>query len=383
MKSRFIIILLSVALSVCVLSSCSEEKSEVMTISSSNFATTATSNMETIDNDFVPDSMDADATSSGSMANTILRASSDDPCEGTDLFGCQPRLVKLYLRTSRSFFRSARQFISEMGTNLGQLVDGSSGVANMSDGTTIHYSKVSATEWEVLAVTSGGTFFDVSILGNVYTLKIDNNNRPETTGDSSKLEIVVNYTDNSNWQVTSTILGSSCNDSDPQAPERIRVIIAKANGMHTGKAMLYSPRWAYFQGNSSCALDIEDDYTMDLYTDFVASSSAAKAKVYMMKRTVSEVADIANYPMSAMCDVYFANFGFGDATSCSTLFAAFGFDLSSYPNPFCTTGRNHADWGSDCSDVDTTISSASFSASSNWTAPAAFYLEAITLRSSL
>ncbi|MBT4290829.1 MAG: hypothetical protein HOD92_26170 [Deltaproteobacteria bacterium] len=90
-------------------------------------------------------------------------ASSDDPCADTDLFGCQPRLLKLYLKMSRELFRATRLFMREIGRHLGQLKNGASGIVTEGDGTTIHYSKISARQWDVLAITPDGAFFDVSI----------------------------------------------------------------------------------------------------------------------------------------------------------------------------------------------------------------------------
>jgi len=394
MKPKIILIQLALILLVTgLISSCTQE-SDLDSSSTDNFTTETADNLATIDSDFVPDSMSYDDnTTSSSLtsasSNVVSLASDDDPCANTDLFGCQPRLLKLYLKMSKEMFRGARQFMRAIGRHLGKLKKGASGIVTEDDGTTIHYSKVSARQCDVLAITPEGAFFDVSINERVYTLKIDMANDPDSDDDFAKIEIIVDYSNRSNWKVTSTISNNQCNADDVRAPGQIRMIVSKTAGIHTGKAMLYSPLWAFFNPDPTCASTTDDDHSMMLYTDFVAKRAAAKVKVYMMKRNISDLSSMDSlYPMNKMCDHYWSNFNLSgtidDATDCYNTFATYWDQpLTAYPNPFCTTGPNNATWGSDCDGINDTIRDSSFGPTSDWTVPSTFYQQTITLRNNL
>lgn len=395
MKIKVILIQLILILFIIGMSISCTQESELESSSTVDFTTETADNMAAIDSDFVPDSMSYDDTSASSTSpdsvsfNSISMSGGEDPCADTDLFGCQPRLLKLYLKMSREMFRGARQFMREIGRHLGQLNNGANGVVTEDDGTTIHYSKISARQWDVLAITPEGAFFDVSINEQVYTLKIDMANDPESIDDFAKIEIIVNYSDRSNWKLTSTISNNQCNADDVRAPAQIRMIISKASGIHSGKAMLYSPRWAFFNPDPICASTPDDDHSMMLYTDFVAKRAAAKVKVYMMKRNIADLSSMESlYPMNKMCDHYWSNFNFpgiiDNAAQCYSTFATYWDQpLTAYPNPFCTTGPNNATWGSDCNGVDDTIRDLPFGPGSDWTVPATFYQQTIVLRNAL
>ncbi len=391
-KNHLLICVISIFLA-GLLFSCSsseddDDESSTGSSESTNVSSTTVTNMQAVSNGFIPDSMESSSSSSSSAKKINIGLADDDsgdPCEGTDLFGCQSRLVKMYIEMSKDIFDQSISIISDVGSNLGDLGVGASGNTTVEDGTTIHYNVVSATEWDFLAVTSLGTYFDLSINANTYSLKMDAGNSTDSSDsdDMGQLSMVVSYTDDENWSLTSSMVGFTCNSDDVRAPERIKIVISRVNDVYTGKAMLYSPRWAYFESEPTCSSTVDDDYATSMYTDFVANDTAGKVKVYMMKRTVTDVSTIENYPMSGMCDVFYENFGFSSGSNCSSSLSSYGFDMSQYPNPFCTTGPDQATWDSDCTGVDSTIQATSFSASSEWTAPATHYVETITLRSSL
>ena len=367
--------------------SSSDSDDEESTSTSSNVSSTAVTIMREISSNYIPDSMASSSSSSSSRYENLsieMADDSGDPCEGTDLFGCQSRLLKMYISMSKDIFDNATSFISEVGSHLGSIPDGDSGVVTAEDGTVIHYDKVSATDWDFLAVTSLGTFFDLSINGNVYALKMDSSNSNDAEDDEIvQLSLVISYTDESNWSLTSIIAGFECNAEDVRAPERIKMIISRSGDIYTGKAMLYSPRWAYFDPDPTCSSTVDDNHSMSLYTDYVANDAAGKVKVYMMKRNVADISSIVNYPMSSLCDIFYENFGASDAAQCLAWLSGGDMSPVQYPNPFCTTGPDQATWESDCTGVDATVQATDYGPSTDWTAPATLYTEEITLRSSL
>ena len=389
-RSLLTFMLISLFMSGLLISCASEE--EDVSSGNSNFASSTADNMSAIYNDYVPNSMASGSSSSPALLSASIhadgsgaQASDDDVCGDSDLFECQPKLLKLYIQMSREVFLVTRQFLVEMGGHLGDLADGASGVVNTGDGMTVYYSKTSASEWDVVATTSVGTVFDVSVADNVYTLKMNENNNPDSS-DTTEVHVVVNYTDASNWSVTTMFLGEECDPNDPQAPERVKLILAKENDVHTGKAMLYAPRWAHFNPEPTCSSSDNVYYSMNLYTDFVGNDTAAKVKVYMMKSDVTTdmSSTIGNYSMNKLCDSYYGNFGWSQANCKSNFNSYFGYDVeATLVNPFCTIGPDNATWGSDCSGTDDTVAGASFGSASDWVTPSAFYQQSISYRSDL
>ncbi len=393
-KTAFIII---VCLSVLLLAiSCKKEEDDVNSSEETSFATETVNKLESIGNGYIPNSLSSGSASSSPafdlksmQSSKPLYADNGDPCEGTDLYGCQSRLLKLYIWHSKFLFMASALYLKVLALHVGHLPDGSNGTIITNDGVTIKYSKVSNTEFDFLALTSSGAFLDAHIAGGEYTLKLDNNNSPESNGDQSRLEVEASYTNDTTWTVTSTIINDVCDVSDVRAPNRIRVIMSRDSSLYTGKAMLYSPRWAYFNPDPTCSSPIDDDHTMNLYTDFVAESSAAKVNVYMMKRDVSAETFIGEidtssdaYSMGNLCNSYYANFnlGFGDAAACDS---TFNFSTT-YPNPFCTTSPFVPPvWGSDCNGINNTVRDALFGSTADWSAPDMFYTETISLRTEI
>lgn len=344
--------------------------------SSGNTTTTVVgNNLQSISNNFTPSSLDYSSNSNKPLLtnNTLLHQTSVDPCEGVDLFECQPILLRLYLDMGQMFLDSAREIVSEIGTNLGSIPDGGSGTVTDGD-ETIYYSKNSSTDFSILMKQSGSSAGYVDVSGSQYTIQLDLANMPDDDGNggeqTGKVDINVTYTDDETWSITVFIAGMACQANDPRAPERVSIQISRANGLWTGKAMLYNGRW--FSGISdtstpSCGIAESDAMSMNMYTDFVGNDTASRVSVYMMSRTKSGLTDIADFGMDSL----------------STNFGIF-FDTSAYSNPFCNSASNlTALWGNDCSSLDTTVSSASYGASSGWIVPNIFYQETITLPTSL
>lgn len=387
-KISVIVLVLILALS--IFSCKKEEEEEVSTAATPGFADETVTELNSVSTNFIPDSM-ATSSSSSSLKSRFggsdgpLYAGDDDPCTGTDLFGCQPRLVKLYVANSKYMFDATTAFLTVFSRHLGLIPDGESGVVNMSDGSSLHFSKTSASDWSILSTNSAGTFLDFSASSGGYNMKMDFSKNPDTTEDDiGVFEIDVDYTSATSWSVEVTIIGQECNSDDVRAPERIRILINYDGAFSTGKAMLYSPRWAVFGTEPTCSTTVTDSTALALYTDFVAHNTAAKAKVYMMKRTVSDMSSMDPYDMNNLCDTYYDNFGQANAANCEAAFLIWaGLNMDDYPNPFCTTGPDHADWGSNCLGTAANVAVTAYGSSSDWTLPSAFYSEVISLRSTL
>ncbi len=368
---------------------CSQDEGSV-TSEPEGFSEETVTKMNSVSSSFIPTSMATSSVSAsiqGSADGSFSSESgSEDPCEGTDLFGCQPRLVKLYLSLTKEMFDGSIDMLEELSDGLGQIEDGASGV-ELVDNKTLHYSKTSSTIWSLLFEGDSGVFVDIAANDGVYTIKLDMAKMPpedNVDGDQVQLEIEVDYTSDTIWGVQLTMIDPECNPDDPQAPQKIRILMDRNAAIYTGKAMLYSPRWAYFsEGEPTCASAADDARGMNLYTDFVANNTAAKVKVHMMKRTVSDVSNLDPYAMNNMCNSYFGEVGAADAAACVTAFLGEGWDLTSYPNPFCTTGPNDVDWGTNCVGTADNIAIHEYGSADDWMPPSTFYQYNITFRSSL
>lgn len=322
-----------------------------------------TSSLDTISQDFTPDSLE---TNSGTSSRLVKnQEQGGDPCANSqDLYDCQPVLLRLYLDMAQTFVDMTRDVVSELGTALGDIPDGSQGTETV-EGETIHYSKESASNFSILMEGAEPIAY-FNIADTVYTLQMDLDSLEEAGDAGGKLEIVVDYESENSWSIVIFILGMDCDSSDPRAPERIHIRVARSSNLWTGKAMFYSGRW--LSQTASCSVEESDGNSMSFYTDFVASDIAAKASVYMLSRSKTSLSDIENFGM----DQFSINFSGQDD------------DTSAYSNPFCNPASTlDALWNNDCSSIDSSVSSASYGPASDWIVPNTFYQETIELPSSL
>lgn len=330
-------------------------------------ATTSTvvTNLGTVSSNLAPDSLNYTQNAAASVSAAKVEEGGNPCVEADDLFDCQPILLQLYVNMAKNVLDVVTAIISGAGTEMGDLEDGASGTAT--EGTTeIQYSKTTDTDYSVLLSENSTPVGYIDVNGNIYTVKMDLSNMPEddTGGTVGQIQATVTYTDANTWSIVFFLAGMSCSEDDVAAPERVEIQVDKAGGLWTGKAMLYGPRWV---GSDSlnCSSTATDDTSMNFYTDFVGNDTAAKASVYMMQRDKNSLDDIADYGMDAIGE-------------------SFGGDTSAYANPFCNpAGTLDALWGNNCSGLDTTISAADYSASTNWVTPYDFYQLEVTLPSSL
>ncbi|MBI2083482.1 MAG: hypothetical protein HYT76_07920 [Deltaproteobacteria bacterium] len=319
-------------------------------------------NLETISNGFTPDSLE---TKASAALSALTKNVGDDPCaDAADLYDCQPILLRMYIDMAQQFLDMTKTIVSEIGSGLGSLSDGSSGTETL-EGQTVHYSKESASHFSLLLEGTGGSaaYFDVN--ETVYTLKMDLDKLEEAGDASGKLEIVVTYEGEKSWSIVIFISGMDCDSSDPRAPERIHIRVARTEDFWKGKAMFYNGRWK--ADNVSCSTSESDALAINFYTDFVANDVAAKASVYLLPRTKSDLSDIEDFGM----DRFPINFSTKDKTS-------------NYKNSFCNpTSTLDAVWDNDCSSLDAAVGSADYGPATDWIVPSEFYLETTTLPESL
>jgi hypothetical protein len=285
-------------------------------------------------------------------------------------------------------------FLAGFSQGLSNIQDGDSkaGVV-IDDYTTIDYIKSAATQYSILAKAGADSYFYFNSNNTSYSLQIDFSKIPAAKRAASdpsqgKVTVTLNYTDNSHWTLSLLASDFACNESDPKAPEKIKIVMHKNDSTWSGKAMLQNSR--SMKGNTeaepvSCTTTASDDNSSSTYTEFVGDHTATKASVYLMKRNITATTSTdyaASYALNNLCASYYANFSFLNAGVCeSTLATLLGEPMSTYTNPFCNVrGTNLGVWNSNCSSTSTAVSSASFDDSEvTWVSPAALYAESITL----
>ena len=331
------------------------------------------SQMTSIGDAFLPSSLDFDSESSkrrSGRANqdVVGAAQMGNPCEGYDLFGCQPVLLRLYLSVSHRLFAQSTQIVGQVGSHLGNVADGDTGEQAIGDGSTVYYDKTDSTHYSILRKDAAGTSRTyITVSGQATTLQVAG---PGGGNGPSDIQIRLNFTDDDTWTLEFLGVAAPCNNDDVRAPERFRIAISRDGAVWTGKAMLYMPRW--MDQNPTCNTTPTDETSMLLYTDFVADDLAAKASIYMLQRDQVSLADIENFGMDQICTNYPSICGQSPPS------------LSEYQNPFCNAASTDvAVWSDDCTSVSTTVGAAPFGLASDWTTPNALYQETFALPASL
>ena len=296
---------------------------------------------------------------------------SDNPCVSSDgVFDCQPALLKLYVDLAKQMVDLIEQVVTDISTDLvnANINPGDSGAVTVtSNGETllIYYSVTSFSNYQILIKN----YLDVSI--SHVTVNSSNINVVTDlallTGSQASgiLDVKINYTDQSNFDVDVALVDIDCDPVDVHAPQNMLIKIGNSAGVLKGKAMMYLPRWLFSDLNPlTCADEPTVASKATLYTDFVGDVSNTSAAIFIMPTTVSVIADIPNYPGSSFCTNFpawcLAGFGLGDVNP-----------VSSYANNFCITNTN-ATWNMACNSSVTDIATPNYSASSNWISPADF-----------
>lgn len=359
---------MTVLLLAALVPACSSKKNDDSgnDTSTTNIASQVVANLTAVSQDFVPTSLES------TSASVLSLRPLSDPCEGVTNFAvCQSNLIRAYIQIGKAMVDTMTQITSVVGQQLGQVADGQSGTSNNGR---ISFEKVDSQNWEVLFRTLGGdSVAHTSVAGSVYNLSFDQRNDADDPQDL-RLQAQVTYTDAETWTVDVFMINDECDATDPGAPSRLHLKLGKANGLWTGKAMLYSPRWNAPGETVSCAT-ATGTHEIAMYTDFVGNDTSTKAALYMIPATVNTLSSIGDYDLSDFCTNFAAYCGgAGEPTA--------GF-LSAYTNNWCTTGPStNPTWGDSCSS-NATVSGAAFSNASLWVTPVNLKAATITLPTSV
>ncbi len=328
--------------------------------------------MKSINSALVPQSLAFPSSFQFNKESEPASFSSGNPCQGYNLFTCQPVLLRLYLSLNKQMGAQILTALDEINTHLASVADGATGTVT-DNGQTISYTKTNNANFSILVKTAAAVpFIFVSYANSAFKMQINIAAMPsDSSGGPSQgvMEIFGTYTDNNNWNVTTQMIGMDCQDNDVGAPANIRVQVAKANGLWKGKAYQYNPRWL---GSNTCSTAPSDTTAASIFTDFVADDAAAKASVYIMPRTVIDMSTISNYALNKLVTNFPAVFGGQSA------------DLSAFPNPFCNpTSTMAATWNSTCVGSSSPVADADFDPSVNWLTPVQFAALAVTMPTTL
>lgn len=358
-------IIVLIASGLLIFTSCQKKSEE--TPSSPNMTSQIVSNLGQVSSTFTPASL-------ASVSTSNLKQQSD-PCANTsDWAVCQSNLIREYVKIGKSTVETISNVVSSAGSALGNIQDGSSGT---SENGKISWNKTSSTQWSVLVRgTSNASTLYVSIANNVYTLKVDGSTA-ESNPSNMKAEATVTYTDSATWTVDVFFYNETCSSDDVGAPSRVNIKLAKANGLWTGKSMLYSPRWKKPNTTVTCNTTAGTN-EIALYTDFVGNDTSTKASLYITGAISNFVSSPSSFELIDIC----TNFPSGVCNVTGGP-ASGGLTQAAYGNPFCTTGPNTVPtWNNSCT-TNATVNSASYSTSADWIEPATLKTKSVTLPTSL
>lgn len=331
--------------------------------------TEVVNNIENISKNLIPASLDFTAASANAAGSNIViaNAAEDDACEDYDLFSCQPVLLRVYLEMTNAFLDETLAIIAEAGENIGIIPIGDSGSADLENGLSVEYSHPSENEFSLLILNNDIPAIYLDVDNNNYTLIADTSTLPadqENDTTLGKIELQIDYTDVTIWDVSTTLTDFPCKPLNPWAPQTVQMTIGMNSNIWQGNAMLYSPIWAQSITDLSCDETHDPGLSACIYTEFIADNDAAKANVYMMPETATSI-DEENSGLDSLCTQYPTIFGL----NCQNLASFLQIDLSQYQNSFCNpASTDAAEWNNDCSAYSDFIAGAEFPTSS-WIAP--------------
>jgi hypothetical protein len=345
-----------------------KKKAEEST-TNTNISTEVVQNLGVISANYTPSSL-------SSVSSSRVGALSTDPCAGvTDFAVCQSNLIREYLRIGKDSVDTISSLASQLGTALGQVPDGNSGTS--SDGK-VSWNKTSEKVWSLISRnTSNATVAYFSVNNGVYSLKIDNNNSEDTPLDH-QIEAMITYNSSDNWSVDVYFGNGVCSSLKPTDPSKAHIKISKSNGLWSGKAMLYAPRWQTPGASVPTCATTAGANDIAMYTDFVGNDTSTKAALYMIHSTESNISNITdvNYSLPQFCTQ------FASACGGSPGQVPAGF-LASYQNNWCTTGVGTSPtWNDNCT-TNTAVSGASYSSSTNWVSPSALKIYSVAMPTGL
>ncbi len=349
-------------------------------------------NLKAVQNDYVPESIkdngdkNQTAAAGAPASSAISSDGSKDICAGLDFTACQPRLIRAYLLFGQAAVFLTEQMVEQVAQDLAQTPNNSSGTVQIPDkNLTIQYKKRSLLDYDFLILSGNIPVGRVSASPTLYDIQLDagvlDQGKPGSRG--GKLDIQVNFTDITHWHSQITVTDMSCNVKKPDDPTSARISVTRNADMWSGQSMFYNGIAGALATTKTCSLIPNDNTGLAIYTDFVADHIAAKAALYMMKRSEANTASIQNFGFNGLCNNY-SDLCQALATSGSTTPSAIAAYLAGMSNPYCVQrGTSTVTFNSDCHSLSPNVASQAFLPNANWIAPSVFYQMSIVIPPSL
>lgn len=333
-----------------------------------------TTNLQAVEAEFVPESISNDT---GATTSSIRTASTnEDICAGVDFIQCQPRLIRAYLLIGKSAVAITHKIVLSVARDLRKAPDNSSGVIHVEDqNLTVEYKKRSLLDYDFLVIKDGFPAGRVLASPSLFNIQFDLNivdaDKPESRG--GKIDVQVQFTDHKHWHSEVVITGAKCNPNKPDDPENGRIAVTRIGDLWNAQAMFYNGIAANYSGPKSCSQVPSDATGLVFYNDVVADHAAAKAALYMMKRTETSTANLENFSLPNICSSY--------PDLCQAMATALGAtttDLNNYlgtlGNPWCVKrGSREVTFNDNCAALSPVVAATPFTPNAGWMSPYDFY----------
>ena len=313
---------------------------------------------------------------SGFIPSSFQMTRQNNPCSGvTDFAVCQANSAQQYLNSGKTAIALMISLSNTLGQTLGDIADGNSGTTT--DGK-ISWNKTSSEVWSVLQKGTGGNSVTyLSANSGIYSIKYSGG-FSETDPRDLQIEAVFNFISTGNWSANIFYADNSCATTQPNAPSKTHVKLTRSavgNGVWTGKAMYYFPRWQSPGAAAvTCNLPVASSEAT-LYSDFVGNSVSTKAAIYVIPPAVTTLTTASTYSLPSFC-TYFSS-------SCGATNQPTAGSLSVNPNNYCTQASPASlIWNDSCLS-NSAIGPASFASESLWTAPSDLKSMTVTVPTSL
>ncbi|MEQ1878134.1 MAG: hypothetical protein ABL958_15940 [Bdellovibrionia bacterium] len=367
--------LLSLVVALTVISvGCAPKEQEE---SNDAFAVTA-ANLNAVQAEYVPESI----TDTGASTSSVKTQTNDDICAGLDFIQCQPRLIRAYLLYGKAAVAITHVIVVGVAHQLRKSPNNSSGVIHVEDqDITVEYNKRSLLDYDFLVIKAGIPVGKISASPELYNVQLDLNvldkDKPDSRG--GKIDLQVKFTDKQNWQSQITITGQKCNEQKPEDPTNGRIAVTRAGELWGAQASFYNAIGMHFSGPKTCQTPATDATGMVIYHDVVADRIAAKASLYIMKRTETSTAQLENFGFPDICTNY-ADFCQGLATSLNTTTTQVNTYLQAFENPYCVRrGSPLVVFNSNCQDLSPVVGATPFLPNDSWLSANQFYMLDITI----
>jgi hypothetical protein len=343
-KRKYLFLSLTIIFISLIFMSCSKSLSD-SNDAAKNYSETY-NRINSVNENFVPDTLKAQ----NSFSVDSLKLLSGDPFES--FVQSQPRFLKSYLETARVFIEELLFILEEADEIIVSAENNSNGNVDIEDEGRIYWEKTAEDKWEILLKSEDLSKSLLYLKANVdsYTLKIDGTLMNENDVNSSGMfESEISYVSDSEWENEITITDVKYNASQPDNPERMKIIIKRKDDIWIGKVMSYHP-YANNPPNSP---------SMNVYTDFIADEAVSKMSIYFLGDSVSDLSNISNYALGRVRENY-------PSFTQSSL-------ANTYPNPAVIRANiENAVWGDNGTQYLQSIVGEEYLDANLWIVPTAF-----------